>query len=274
MSEPARLTVIGSGNASNAAGRGHSCYWVEGLLPGALLVDFGGTALAGVKALGLDPRRIQTLAFTHLHGDHIGGYPFLVIDAMYDLRRSEPLRVVGPRGLEERLEALLSVCYGSLAEKARPFELSYHELSPGDSFALSEDLILRGFAADHQDPPEAPLCLRFEDGAGRALAFSGDTRICAGLREASQGAELLVAECSALAPPCGAHTSWEDWVASAPEFSARRLLLTHLGEEVRAAIPRLLGEGLPGLALEFADDGKTLALWSASHEIGSDAPPN
>lgn len=261
MSEPARLTVIGSGNASNAAGRGHSCYWVEGLLPGALMVDFGGTALAGLKALGLDPRRISTLAFTHLHGDHIGGYPFLVIDAMYDLRRSEPLRVVGPRGLEERLESLLSVCYGSLAEKERPFQLSYHELSPGDSLALSEDLTLSGFAADHQHPPEAPLCLRFATRAGQALAFSGDTRMCQGLRAASQGAELLVAECSALNQPCGAHTAWEDWQAAAPGFDCRRLLLTHLGEEVRAAVPRLLGEGLEGVQLEFADDGLTLDLW-------------
>ena len=261
MSEPARLTVIGSGNASNAAGRGHSCYWIEGLLAGALMVDFGGTALAGIKGLGLDPRRISTLAFTHLHGDHIGGYPFLVIDAMYDLRRSQPLRVVGPRGLEERLESLLSICYGSLAEKERPFQLSYHELSPGDSFALSEDLSLEAFAADHQDAPEAPLCLRFAESAGRALAFSGDTRMCAGLREASREAELLVAECSALAQPCGAHISWEEWQAMASEFSCRRLLLTHLGEDVRGAIPRLLGAGLEGLQLEFADDGKTLELW-------------
>jgi ribonuclease BN (tRNA processing enzyme) len=261
MSEPARLTVIGSGNASNAAGRGHSCYWIEGLLPGALMIDFGGTALAGIKSLGLDPRRISTLAFTHLHGDHIGGYAFLVIDAMYDLRRSAPLRVIGPEGLEERLESLLSVCYGSLAEKERPFELSYHELSPGDCIDLGQGLSLSGVAADHQSPPEVPLCLRFEDGEGRALAFSGDTRMCEGLREASRGAELLVAECSALSQPCGAHTAWEDWEAQAGEFSCRRLLLTHLGEDVRGAIPRLLGAGLEGLQLEFAEDGKTLELW-------------
>lgn len=264
MSEPVRLTVIGSGNASNAAGRGHSCYWIEGLPSGVLMVDFGGTALQGVKALGLDPRRIETLAFTHLHGDHIGGYAFLLIDALYDLRRTRPLRVVGPVGLQERLESLLRVCYGSLAEKEPTFELSYEELSPGDELALASDLTLRAFAADHQDAPEAPLCLRIEDGAGHALAFSGDTRICAGLKDAARGTELLVAECSALARPCGAHTSWEDWQAAASEFGCRRLLLTHLGEDVRARVPELLGLGLEGLELDFADDGKIVSLWEAS----------
>jgi len=134
-------------------------------------------------------------------------------------------------------------------------------VSPGDVLELSEGLSLSAFAADHQDAPEAPLCLRFADGEGRSLAFSGDTRLCEGLREAARDAELLVAECSALSQPCGAHMAWEDWEAAARGFSCRRLLLTHLGEDVRGAIPQLLGSGLDGVELDFADDGKTLELW-------------
>ncbi|MBL4844128.1 MAG: MBL fold metallo-hydrolase [Planctomycetes bacterium] len=261
MSDPVRLTVVGSGNASNAAGRGHSCYWLEGVLPDAgLMVDFGGTALAGIKSLGLDPQRLGVLAFTHLHGDHIGGYPFLVIDALYDRGRTTPLQVVGPVGVEERLESLLRVCYGSLAEKERPFRLSYHELSPGNAFALPGGGSIQASAADHQDPPEVPLCLRITAANGSAIAFSGDTRFCDGLFEAARGTRLLVAECSALEPPCGRHCSWLEWREQAASLDCPRILLTHLGEEVRARIPELLGEGLAGLEVEFADDGRTLEV--------------
>ena len=261
MSDPVRLTVVGSGNASNAAGRGHSCYWLEGVLPeGALMVDFGGTALAGLKGLGLDPLRLSLLAFTHLHGDHIGGYPFLVIDAMYDRLRTAPLQIVGPLGVEERLETLLRVCYGTLAEKERPFALSYHELSPGDVFALPAGGSIQASAADHQHPPDVPLCLRIRGAAGQTVAFSGDTRICEGLFEAARGADLLVAECSALEPPCGAHSSWAEWREVSAKLDCPRLLLTHLGEDVRDRIPELAGEGLAGVEVEFADDGRTLEV--------------
>lgn len=261
MSEAVVLTVIGSGNASNAAGRGHSCYWLEGVLPeGALMVDFGATALAGLKGLGLDPERLRVLALTHLHGDHMGGFAYLLIDALYDRRRSAPLQVVGPRGVRERLLSLLQVTYGSLADKARPFALEFVELLPGEAHALEGGGQIVAYAADHQDPPEQPLCLRVE-GGGRRLAFSGDTRFCPGLFAAAAGADLLVAECSALAPPCGAHCSWEEWRARAAELECPRLLLSHLGEDVRARVPELLGQGLvPRLELAFADDGLTRSL--------------
>lgn len=261
MSEGLVLTVVGSGNASNAAGRGHSCYWLEGVLPaGALMVDFGATALAGLKGLGLDPERLAVLALTHLHGDHMGGFAYLLIDALYDRRRQAPLKVIGPRGVRARLLELLRVTYGSLADKDRPFDLEFVELAPGEVHELGPDARLVAFAADHQEPPEAPLCLRVEAGE-QAVAFSGDTRFCPGLFAAARGAALLVAECSALSPPCGAHCSWEEWRARAHELECPRLLLTHLGEDVRARIPELLGQGLgPGLELEFADDGQTLTL--------------
>ncbi|MGE0711857.1 MAG: MBL fold metallo-hydrolase [Planctomycetota bacterium] len=257
-----RLTVLGSANASNAGGRRHSCYWLEGALAeGALLLDCGGTALAGIKELGLDPRRARVLALTHLHGDHVGGFPTLVIDALYDLRRAAPLLVVGPLGAQARLEALLELSYPGLATKRPwPFELSWVELAPGASW---EGLGARveAFAADHQDPPERPLCLRVRGASGRAVAFSGDTRLCEGLFQAAAGADLLVAECSALAPPCGAHSSWEEWRGAAARLGDTRLLLTHLGEDVRAGIPALLAEGLPGVAtLGFAEDGLALEV--------------
>ena len=132
-----RLTVVGSGDACNSAGRGHSCYWLDGLSPAAdapgVMVDFGATALMGLRRIGRAPEELGTILFTHLHGDHMGGVPYLLVDALYgEAPRRAPLEIVGPLGVRERLEALMQVTYGSLARKERGFELSWEELAPGD----------------------------------------------------------------------------------------------------------------------------------------------
>lgn len=251
-----RLTVIGSSDAFNSAGRGHSCYWLEGAAAGPLVIDFGATALAGLGRLGLDPRRIGSIVLTHLHGDHTAGLPFLFLDGMYHRLRTAPLPIYGPPGTAGRLEALFRAAYASLADQPRPFAVEVHELAPGQDVDLG-GARLRVFAASHQDPPDVPLCLRIEAG-GRVVGFSGDTSICPGLLAAADGADLMVAECTALAPPAGRHLTWEDWRKVLPRVRAKRLLLTHLGEDVRAAAAELVRHAPVGPSLRLAEDGLAL----------------
>jgi ribonuclease BN (tRNA processing enzyme) len=253
-----RLQVIGSADAFNSAGRNHSCYWLDGIGAGGVMVDFGATALASLKRLGRDPRSLDGILFTHLHGDHVGGFPFLVLDGMYCLPRTAPLLVLGPRGTASRLDRVLRASYDDVADQPRPYELRVSEFGPGESrsFLGAE---VRGFAASHMDPPEQPLCLRVSAG-GRTVAFSGDTEMCPGLIEAAKGADLLVAECTQLRPPAGRHCTWEDWRSALSTIGAKKVLLTHLGGDVRAAIPTLLDDAPRGVDLAFADDGMVLEV--------------
>src|SRR5215510_9034637 len=98
-----KLHVIGSADAFNSSGRHHSCYVLES--PGAarLMVDFGPTALAGLRQNRLPPESIDGIAFTHLHGDHIGGFPFMLIDALYNAPRRRALPILGPPRTQESL---------------------------------------------------------------------------------------------------------------------------------------------------------------------------
>jgi ribonuclease BN (tRNA processing enzyme) len=61
-------------------------------------VDFGASALVGLKRAGLDPNRIDLIVLSHLHGDHFGGLPFLLLDSQFALRRTKPLTIIGPLG--------------------------------------------------------------------------------------------------------------------------------------------------------------------------------
>lgn len=259
------VTVVGSSDAFNAAGRAHSCYLLEPREPslGTVMVDFGATSLMALRRLGRRPNDVAAFAFTHLHGDHIGGFPFLAIDAMFNEPRSEPLRVLGPVGVQSRLEALLEVTYGDILDRPRPYELSYQELRPGGRASLTGHAV-QGFSAEHMDPPEQPLCLRFTvpgPGRDRVVAFSGDTLLGDGLKAAAEGVDLLVAECSGLKHPIGRHCAWEDWLTFLPRCTAKRVVLTHLGAAVRAAREELLDAVPAGSPpVTFADDGLSLSL--------------
>lgn len=255
-----RVTVVGSSDAFNSLGRNHSSYLVEGDGVGPLMVDFGGTSLAALRRLGRSPLDLAGVAITHLHGDHVGGFAFLVIDGMFNEVRRTPLPVVGPVLTAERLDRVVRTAYGAILDHHRPLEMPITELMPGQSAEIA-GVLVEAFAADHMDPPDVPLCLRLSAG-GKSVAFSGDTRPCEGLFAAAEGADLLIAECTALAPPCGRHCSWEDWRAMLAtggprRIGAKRIVLTHLGRDVRGKVDALRAE-FPDVDLAFAEDGMVL----------------
>lgn len=252
-----RLTVVGSSDAFNSVGRGHSCYLVDAEA-GAVMIDFGATALAGLRKIGRQTSELVGLVFTHLHGDHIGGFPFLLIDAMFKSERTSQLPIVGPVGTRDRLDRLMRIAYGSLADDPLPFDLQIQELAPGGRTTLA-GITIEGFAADHMDPPEQPLCLRLSSG-GRSVAFSGDTQMCEGLRQAARRADLLIAECTCVEPPCGRHCTWQDWREALPTIGCERVVLSHLGSAVRERIEQLQREAPDGVALSFADDGMQVTV--------------
>jgi len=223
------------------------------------MIDFGATALQALRKLGREPTEIAGFAVTHLHGDHMGGFPFLFIDGMFHAVRNGELPVLGPVGVQQRIMRYVDVAYGDVMDRPMPFELEFAELRPGEA----RDLVgatVAGFPAEHMDPPEQPLCLRFTLPSGKVVAFSGDTMMCDGLLAAGDGADLLVSECSGLEPPIGRHCTWLDYRRVMPTLTARRLLLTHLGGAVRDRIDDLLAEALPTTSLQFADDGLVVEL--------------
>ncbi len=255
-----KLTVVGSADAVNAGGRGNSCYLVESAGAQKLMVDFGPTALQGLRRVGASPAALGGIVFTHLHGDHTGGFPLLCIDAMFGGAPDPTLRVLGPPLTQHTLWTVFLAAYRELEQDLPTrVRLAIDEFRPGDERPFA-GYTIRAYAADHMTPPHQALCLRITDPAGRTITFSGDTRICPGLLAAATNADLLVADCSRLTPPAGPHATWQDWREALPNLRAKSLLLTHLGADVRERAPTLLeGLTLP-LPVRFADDGMVIEV--------------
>jgi len=237
-----RVTALGSGDAFCSSGRGHTAWLVDDA-HGSFAVDFGATALLALKRLGRAPEEIGAIHFTHLHGDHFGGWPFLLVDAVYRAQRRAPLVVSGPVGTGQRLQALWAACYATAAQRPLPFPLLLRELAAGDEAELAGRRV-RAFRAQHMSPPEVALSLRIDK-----LAFTGDTgSIPSGLCE---GAELLCAECTNLGDSTDEHLGWRTLGARLPEVP--RILLAHLGSDARAGI-------VPPAGVQVCDDLDSVEL--------------
>ena len=250
MSRAVQITPLGTSDAFNSGGRGNSCFWVEDS-KGTYALDFGPTAPLACRRLGLNANALDVIYLTHLHGDHMGGLPNLLIDLCFLHRRAHPLLIAGPEGTEARVQALCDLTYPGVIPALLPFTLRFEEWPLRGVTAVGGRLV-RSFPAQH-DPAVQPTSLRFETGDPdeAVVAFSGDTGWCASLIEVSEGADALICECSYPTYVFNGHLSLEEIVRERAAFKARRLILTHLSETSRAAAL----EAAPSYALEVADDG-------------------
>lgn len=88
----------------------------------SLLIDCGEGTQIALKEKGWSPKPIDIICFTHYHADHISGLPGLLL-TMGNAERTEPLILIGPRGLERVVGALRTIA------PELPFPLQFIELT-------------------------------------------------------------------------------------------------------------------------------------------------
>jgi ribonuclease BN (tRNA processing enzyme) len=255
MSEPApppRVTVTfaGSGDAFGSGGRYQACIHLgaAGLLP--VLLDCGATSLSALKACGLDPGEISTVFISHLHGDHFGGLPFLILDGQFSGRTS-PLTVAGPPGTADRLRQAMETSFPGSSGARRRFGVDVVELTPGRTSAV-RGIEITTWEVDH--PSGAPpLALRLGV-AGTVIAYTGDTAWTDSLAAAADGADLLIAEAYYYDKAVPYHLRYTDLAQRRASLRSRRIVLTHMSADLLARA----GEGQ--LAFETARDGLVIHL--------------
>src|SRR6266852_2473134 len=167
----ASIRFVGSGDSFGSGGRFQTCILVDG--GGTrFTIDFGTSSLIALKQQGIEHNSIDAILLTHLHGDHCGGVPFLLIDAMLGARRERPLIVAGPTGTTAHLATLREVLFPGSAIMTPKFPLDYRELTV-DSANRVLDLVVTPRPARHTAQTH-PTALRVEVG-DRVIAYTGDT---------------------------------------------------------------------------------------------------
>jgi ribonuclease BN (tRNA processing enzyme) len=252
-----RLVVVGSGTAALEPGRVCSAFLVEAAGTRVLL-DCGPGAVHHLARFGLPWSRLDHLVLSHFHNDHTGDLPMLLFAMKWGVAeaRTRPLRVLGPRGLRDRIEHMAAAFGEHVTEPGFPVETL--ELEPGSATELAPGLELVCAASPHTD---TSLAFRIE-ADGRAIGYTGDTGPSDAVARFLAGVDLMIAECSV--PDDQAvdnHLTPSSLAAMARVARPGRLLVTHV-------YPALAGEDVPALVhaagwegvTTRAEDGMSLAL--------------
>ena len=218
-----RLSVLGSGTVTPALERASSGYRLVGSV-GSLNLDLGHGTLRNALKMGQRPWEWTDLAFSHIHPDHTSDLvPFLFARncGPPPWNREAPISLWGPPGFGDFFESLCKPWPWISKEGAEPQIREY-----SGSFDVG-GLQVTPHAVEHSGLPAFGFRIEQE---GQVFSYSGDTRLCDGLRELAVEADLFLCECSLPEgyPQRGDHMYSGQVGRVAEEARVRRLLLTHI----------------------------------------------
>jgi ribonuclease BN (tRNA processing enzyme) len=162
-------------------------------------------------------------------------------------RRSRPLVVAGPAGTAARVRDAMEVLFPGSSCVARRFPLEFLEMADRCEARLGAVTITPYTVVHESGAPAFALRLACD---GRTLAYSGDTQWTEALVDVAAGADLFVCEAYFYDKPVKYHLDYRTLMQHRARLGCRRLVLTHMSEDMLARLP------LAGV--EWADDGATL----------------
>jgi ribonuclease BN (tRNA processing enzyme) len=223
-----QVQFVGCGDAFGSGGRLNTCFHVTGE-EANFLIDCGATSLPAAKRLGIDRNAIDLILITHFHGDHFAGLPFFLLDAQFS-RRGRPLVIAGPEGIAARLTQVMEALFENSSKTQQKFKLSLVTLKPAETqrFGAVE---VTPYPVVHGESGGPFLGLRITV-EGRVIAYSAYTEWTETLIPLGRDADLFIAEAYTYDKAVRNHLSLAALEAHLPEIRPKRLILTHMSDDM------------------------------------------
>lgn len=107
-----------------------------------ILIDCGEGTQIALREKGWSPNPIDIICFTHYHADHISGLPGLLL-TMGNAERTEPLILIGPKGLAKVVNALRIIA------PELPFPIEYREIENTEEIFSFDGFYIKAFKVNH-----------------------------------------------------------------------------------------------------------------------------
>ncbi len=124
-----------------------------------LLIDCGEGTQVAMKKAGISSKPVDIICFTHYHADHISGLPGFLL-SMGNAERTEPLTIIGPKGVERIVNSLRVIA------PELPFEIKYIELTQPE-----QEIRINGYVIDAYKLNHSILCYGYSVRIERAGKF-------------------------------------------------------------------------------------------------------
>lgn len=183
------LTIIGSGTGLPSKTRAYPCTLVK-IKKSHLVFDTGPGSLRQLFLAGITYLDIDHIYYSHFHPDHSLDLVSILFAMRYsDPKRTRPLSITGPTGLEAFYEGLLMV-FGETI-KPKTFELHFREIEKGEMVFDDWKIVVEPLQHSQHS-----IGYRIESMEGKTLTYSGDTGYCDGILRLAKKVNTLVLECS------------------------------------------------------------------------------
>jgi ribonuclease BN (tRNA processing enzyme) len=242
-----KVQFAGCGDAFGSGGRFNTCIHVE---DGgrSILLDCGASSLVALKKAGIDRGAIDAILLTHFHADHFGGIPFFILDQQLNVKRTRPLLIAGPPGLRDWYARAMALAFPG--ERTLAFKLDLREVDIGVAQPLA-GIQVTPIHVKHDDRAGPCLAYRIES-EETTLCYSGDTEWTDALIDAARGADLFICECYMYEKLRKSHMTLTVLRQHLPAIGAKRVILTHLSEDMLAHLADVELEcAVDGLVVEF-----------------------
>ncbi|MBA5942320.1 MAG: ribonuclease Z [Methanophagales archaeon] len=264
-----RITFLGTGGATPTPNRNPSAIAVnrESEL---MLFDCGEGAQQQMMRAKTG-MKVNTIFITHFHADHVLGIPGL-LQTMALQDREEPLEIYGPRDVGRFIDHLQALGYTGRSFEVRAIELRPGDVVRRTGYEIRtlktvHNVVSIGYVLEEDIRPgrfnreraielgitPGPLFARLQSGhsislegreirpeqvlgpprPGRKIVYTGDTRPCESVIEASKNADLLIHD-GTLSEETEEyavdymHSTVSEAAEVAMKARVRRLILTHL----------------------------------------------
>jgi ribonuclease BN (tRNA processing enzyme) len=230
-----RLQFVGCGDALGSGGRYNTCFHLTGDKVNCL-IDCGASSLPALKKLGIAREDIDLILITHFHGDHFAGLPFFMLDAQFG-RRSRPLVIAGPQGIEMRLTQVMEALFEHSSKTKPKFDLAVVALKPQETRTLGA-VTVTPYPVVHGESGGPFLGYRIE-AEGRVIAYSADTEWTETLIPLAREADLFIAEAYYYDKIVKNHLILATLEARLSEIKPKRLVLTHMSDDMLGRLDTL-----------------------------------
>ena len=211
---------------------------------GAGVVRRAKSAVADRGINALEPTNLRVVFVTHLHSDHVVGYPDLILTP-WVLGRRVPLEVYGPPGIKHMTTHVLEAYRADFDTRSKHYEeklyavgsfpeghsVNAHEIKPGVVYK-DANVTVTAFPTKHAMDSYG---YRFET-ADRRIVISGDTNPTQATIDACNGCDVLIHE-----------VLTHDWLSRRPDFRRLRREVSYdhkpacrAGDESQTALARSL----------------------------------